>query len=160
MRGQKPWNIYHFDWSIFWYGATCVNGNNLKTAHSKMTLTETKLYCVSSFNNNNKKYYKRFFSNYDSTFVLLGEREELENFLNFNKRSGRGRGRGSRFWKNVKNSVQLTRTQSKFDAYRLFCHNKFTRRKVNTKFAFEQEITFFAFKWRHCNALKVQEKVS
>ena len=99
-----------------------------------------KLYCFSSFNNNNKKDYKRFFSNYDSTFVLLGEREELENFLNFNKRSGRGRGRGSRFWKNVKNSVQLTRTQSKFDAYRLFCHNKFTRRKVNTKFAFEKEI--------------------
>ena len=39
-------------------------------------------------------------------------------------------------------------------------HNKITRRKENKKFAFEQKILFFAFKWRHCNALKVQEEVS
>ena len=39
MRDQKPWNIYYFDWSTFWYNVTCAifwkNGNNLKTAHSK-----------------------------------------------------------------------------------------------------------------------------
>ena len=52
------------------------------------------------------------------------------------------------------------RTQGKFDAYRLLCHNKFTRRKEKKKFAFEQKEIFFAFKWRHCNVLKVQEEVS
>ena len=35
-----------------------------------------------------KKEYKGFFNNYDSIFVLLGVREELENNLNFNKQSG------------------------------------------------------------------------
>ena len=66
--------------------------------------------------------------------------------------------------KNVKNSVKLTRTQGKFNAYGSLCHNKFTRRKKK-KFDFEQKIwfeqqkEFFAFKWRHCNALKYQEEV-
>ena len=35
-----------------------------------------------------KRNIKGFFNNYDSIFVLLGEMEELENFRNFNKRSG------------------------------------------------------------------------
>ena len=41
-----------------------------------------------------KKKYKGFFNNYGFIFVLLGVREELENFLNFNKRSG-AEGRGN-----------------------------------------------------------------
>ena len=49
-----------------------------------------------------KKEYKGCFRNYGSIFILLGEREKLENFPDFNKESG---GRGSKFWKNVKNSV-------------------------------------------------------
>ena len=40
-----------------------------------------------------KKEYKGFFNNYDPIFVLLGLREQLENFLNFNEQSGAGGGR-------------------------------------------------------------------
>ena len=50
--------------------------------------------------------------------------------------------------------------QGKPDAYRLLCHNKFERKKEKKKFAFEQKKFFFAFKWRHCNTLKVWEEVS
>ena len=40
-----------------------------------------------------KKEYKGFFNNYDPIFVLLGLREQLENFPNFNEQSGAGGGR-------------------------------------------------------------------
>ena len=43
---------------------------------------------MDSFNDNKERTTKGFFNNYDSIFVLLGEMEELENFGNFNKRSG------------------------------------------------------------------------
>ena len=50
--------------------------------------------------------------------------------------------------------------QGKFDANGLLCHNKSARREENKKCAFEQKKIFFAFKWIHCNPLKVQEEVS
>ena len=50
--------------------------------------------------------------------------------------------------------------QGKFDTNRLLCHNKSARREESEKWAFEQKKLFFAFKWIHCNALKVQEEVS
>ena len=92
------WLIYILIWCnlcIF-----CVNRNNLKTAHSKMEFWDSlkKHWLKQNFNvwitstTTTKKEYKRFFNNRDSIFVLLGVREELENFLNFNKRSGEERG--------------------------------------------------------------------
>ena len=89
-----------------------------------------------------KKEYKGFFNNHDSIFVLLGVRKQLENFLNFNKRSG---ARGGRNCEKCQKQ-RITMTQGKFDAYRLLCLNRFTRRKENEKFVFEQKKLSFAFK--------------
>ena len=88
-----------------------------------------------------KKEYKGFSNNSDYIFVLLGLKDQLENFVNFSKRSGEG---GVGILKNVNNSVQRTKTQGNFDAYRLLKAKKGERIGLNkaNSFVFRLSVSY------------------